>query len=223
LNENRDSRVDAPARKAAGLGICLMVIAGLAACGSSAQSGGSQQPTASPSAAVAGPAASLDPASYANDISGYGTVGIMPSDIEYTQRYEGLDGLDHMAEACAILEAGLPKAIDLNKVEARTPRTQTAALGIFWQPSGRRDTLLPPGGHGERIYEVEVELAEYVRGGDAVAQIWFLSRAEGDALGQDSLATPQVYPNQAYSFALDKETAAALLDLFWVKGEPAAS
>jgi hypothetical protein len=50
-----------------------------------------------------------------------------------------------------------------------------------------------------------------------------VSQAEGQALGQDTLATPNPMPNQAYSFALDKETAAALLDLFWVKGEPAAS
>ena len=37
-------------------------------------------------------------------------------------------------------------------------------------------------------------------------------------------ATPSPYPTKAYEFQIDKTTAAALLDMFWVKGAtPTAS
>jgi hypothetical protein len=231
LAGSRGSRLGAPARRAIGLSLCLALFAGLAAaCGSSTSSGQSARPTASlttsasAAASAQEPAVSIDPASYEGDTGGFGTAGSALEDAGYKDRYEGTDGLDHMAEAYAIIERGLPKAVDLSQVKAEEPGGVSCEVYILWEPEGRRDTLLPPGGHGERIYEIQVDLGSYVKGGDAIAYVWFLSRADGDTLAsQDPYGTPKAYPNQAFSFQLDKGTAAALLDLFWVKGTPAAS
>jgi len=146
-------------------------------------------------------------------------------DAGYTERYEGLDGLDHMEEAYAIIELALPKATDLNQPQAEEPGGVYCDVYIEWEPNGKRDTLLPPGDHGERIYEVKVDLGPYVSGGDAVAWVWFVGRAQGDALASgDWGATPNPYPNQAFGFKLDKAAAGALFDIFWVKGAaPSAS
>lgn len=209
--------------RAAGHGLALLALAvAAAACGGS--SSAKTQPAPSPTPAItAAPWAGADLTVYEWD--GGGTS--MSSGLEqygYTERYEGLDALDHMAEAYYIIEQGLPKAVDQNQVETGTPNYFTNGTIILWQPNGRRDTLLPPGGHGERIYEVHVLMDPYGQGGDAVAHVWFISQAEGDALDAHNLtATPAAYPNQYYVFQLDKATAAALLDLFWVKGAPGAS
>jgi hypothetical protein len=219
LAGGRGSRLGVPARKAVGFGLCLAMFAGLAAaCGSSKPSA---QPNLTPSAEAS---ASFDRLAYAGDTGGFGTVGMLLADAGYTKRYEDLTGLDHMAEAYFIIEQGLPRAVDLNEVKSKQPATFSFDVSVTWEPKGRRDTVLPPGGHGERIYSLDVDLGPYVKGGDAVAYVWFLSRAEGEALAsQDAGATPASDPKQAFSFKLDKKTASALLDLFWVKGEPAAS
>ncbi|MGA3058453.1 MAG: hypothetical protein ABSE70_10545 [Candidatus Limnocylindrales bacterium] len=218
----RGSRIGAPARRAIRLGLCLVLFAGLAAaCGSGKPSEQSGQPSLSPAASAPGPSVSFDPTAFASDGGGFGSNGSAIEDAGYTERYGGMEGLDHLAEAYAVIVHGLPTAIDLNQVKAEKPGMVSCEVTVEWEPMGRRDTVLPPGGHGERIYEIDVDLGPYIKGGDAVAYVWFLSRAEGDALDKiDLTATPQAYPNQAFSFKIDKEAAGALLDLFWVKGAP---
>jgi hypothetical protein len=223
LNGIPGTRVGASVRGAAGLCLSLVVAAGLAACGSSApsaQSTQSTQPTLSPSpTAVETPGgAEATPFAWSSDSGGVGTIGSTLSDAGYTDRYE--DGaLDHLGEAFALIEQGLPKAVDLDEVKEGEPGAIFGDVQIYWWPDGRHETALPPGGHGERIYRILVDLGPYVRGGDAVAYVWFVSQAQADALDQqDSMATPDPYPTQYFAFQLDKETAAALLDVFWVKG-----
>jgi hypothetical protein len=72
---------------------------------------------------------------------------------------------------------------------------------------------------------VVVLLDGYIQGGDATAQIAFVSRVQGDALNpKDPSATPAgVAPDQIYTYKLDKATAAALLNAFFVKGAPPAT
>jgi hypothetical protein len=234
-------------RGAIRLGLCLVLFAGVAAaCGSSQATGQSAGPNLSSAASSQGPAAcaqgpaassqgpaasaqapsvSFDTTAFSCDGGGYGTSGTALEDAGYTDRYQDLKGIDHMAEAYAIIVHGLPSAVDLNQVQSAAPGAITCEVVINWQPMGRRDTVLPPGNHGERIYELDLDIGPYVKGGDAVAYVWFLSRAQGNALDPNDLtATPSPYPNQAFSFKIDKATAAALLDLFWVKGAaPTAS
>ncbi len=240
LAGKRDSRLGAPVRGAIRLGLCMVLFAGVAAaCGSSKATGQSAGPNFSSAASSQGPAAcSQGPAASAQapsvsfgttafscDGGGYGTSGTALEDAGYTDRYQDLKGIDHMAEAYAIIVHGLPSAVDLNQVQSAAPGAITCEVVINWQPMGRRDTVLPPGNHGERIYELDLDIGPYLKGGDAVAYVWFLSRAQGNALDPNDLtATPSPYPNQAFSFKIDKATAAALLDLFWVKGAaPTAS
>jgi hypothetical protein len=130
------------------------------------------------------------------------------TDAGYSQRWEE-DVFDHTPGGYAILERGLAKAVDLNKVETGEPLMMTGTT-VIWQPNGRRDTLLPPSAHGERIYAVAVDLDSFVKGDDVIARITFVSRAQGDAS-----ASP---PDQLYSYKLDKDTVAALVDYFFVKG-----
>jgi hypothetical protein len=225
---NRGPRPGAPARRAIRLGLCLVLFAVLAAAcgsssGSSTPSGESGRPSVGPAASAPEASASPDLSEYAFDAGGFGTSGSALEDAGYSDRYQSMEGLDHLEEAYAIIAQGLPTAVDLNQVTTEAPAAVSSDVYIAWEPMGRRDTLMPPGSHGERIYEVDVDLGPYIEGGDAVAYVWFLSRAEGDALDPyDLTATPQAYPNQAYSFTIDKETAGALLDLFWVKGAPPA-
>jgi hypothetical protein len=128
-----------------------------------------------------------------------------------------------MAEAYAVISQGLPKAVDMNATQTAKPGSVICEVCVMWQPNGRHDTALPPGNHGERIYEIDVDLGPYLKGGDAVAYVWFLSRAAGDALDKTDLtATPDPYPAQALSFTIGKDTAAALLNVFWVKGAAAS-
>lgn len=220
LSGARGSRIGAPARRAIRLSLCLVLFAGLAAaCGSSKPSVQSGQPSQGPAASANGPSVSFDPAAYESDSGGFGSTGSVLEDAGYTDRYQSMGGLDHLADAYSIIVRGLPKAVDLNQVKAEAPGAISCEVSVEWQPMGRRDTALPPGSHGERIYELDVDLGPYVKGGDAVAYVWFLSRADGDALDKiDLTATPKAYPNQAFSFKIDKETAGALLDVFWVKG-----
>jgi hypothetical protein len=217
LPRSRGSRAGGPARKAAGLSLCLVAIAGLAAaCGSSASSA---KPTVGPSASIGGPSASVDatPYAWAGDSGGFGSASTALSDAGYTARYE--EGLDHLGEAFAVIEQGLPKAIDLNEAQTGEPDSLFGDVQVYWWPDGRHDTALPPGGHGERIYRIVVDLGPYVRGEDAVAHVWFVSRAQADALDpQDLMATPDPYPNEYFVFQIDKETAEALINVFWVKG-----
>jgi hypothetical protein len=226
LNGIPCTRVGASVRGAAGLCLSLVVIAGLAACGSSAssaspaQSPQSPQPTLgpSPSAVETSGGAEATPYAWSGDSGGLGTSGSVMADAGYTDRYED-DALHHMGEAYAIIEQGLPQAVDLDEVKDAEPGAVFGDVQIYWWPDGRHDTALPPGGHGDRIYRLMVDLAPYVRGGDAVVYVWFVSQAQGDALDpQDFKATPDPYPTQYFTFQLDKETAAALLDVFWVKG-----
>jgi len=220
LAGTRGSRLGAPTRGAIRLSLCLVLFAGLAAaCGSSKPNGQSAQPSLNPAATAQGPSVSFDTTAFGSDAGGFGTNGSALTDAGYTERYESMKGLDHLAEAYAIITNGLPKAVDLNQVKAEAPGTILCEVSVLWQPMGRRDTVLPPGGHGERIYELDVDLGPYIKGGDAVAYVWFLSRADGDALDpHDLTATPKTYPSQAFSFKIDNETAGALLNLFWVKG-----
>jgi hypothetical protein len=226
LAGSRGPRPGATARRALRLGLCLVLFAGVAAAcgsssGSSTPSGESGRPSLSPVASAPGPSASQDLTAFDSDSGGFGTIGSALEDAGYTDRYESMEGLDHLTEAYDAIAHALPTAVDLNQVTTETPGDVSSDAYIQWEPMGRRDTLMPPGNHGERIYEVEVDLGPYLKGGDAVAYVWYLSRAEGDALDPyDLTATPQAYPNKAYSFALDKATAGALLDIFWVKGAP---
>jgi hypothetical protein len=208
----------APTPKAIWFGLCLVLLASVSACGSSKPSEGAQ---ASPgrTGSTQADSASFDPAQYELDSGGFGSNGSAVSDAGYTERYVSPAGLDHLAEAYDIISRAMPKAVDLNEVKAEEPGNVQCEVSILWQPMGRRDTALPPGGHGERIYEIDVDLGPYLKAGDAVAYVWFVSRAQGDALDPNILtATPEPYPNQAYSFRIDRETAAALLAVFWTKG-----
>jgi hypothetical protein len=224
LAGGRGPRPGAPARRTIRVGLCLVLFAGLAAaCGSSSGSGKpslkSGQPSQGPVASANGPSATFDSTAFASDGGGFGSFGSVLEDAGYTERYGGMDGLDHLKEAYAIITQGLPTAVDLNQVKTEAPGKISCEVSVEWQPMGRRDTVLPPGGHGERIYELDVDLGPYVKGGDAVAYVWFLSRADGDALDKiDLTATPAAYPTQAYSFKIDNGTAGALLNLLWVKG-----
>jgi hypothetical protein len=220
--ESEGSRLGAPARRAIRLSLCLVLFAGLAAaCGSGQSSGQSGQPSGNPGASAQGPSGSLDLTAFASDGGGYGISGSTLEDAGYTDRYQGTDGLDHLKEAYAVITHGLPTAVDLNQVQTEKPGDVSSDAYVVWEPNGRRDTVMPPGNHGERIYELEVDLGPYITGGDAVVWVWYLSRAEGDALDKiDLTATPQTYPTQAYSFQIDKATAGAVLDLFWIKGAP---
>jgi len=218
----RGSRIGAPTRGAIRIGLSLVLIAGVAAaCGSSTSTGQGGQPSVAPAASAQGasvqaPAVSFDPAEYANDGGGFGTNGSIEG---YTDRYQGTDGLDHMAGAYALISLALPTAVDLDQTQAQEPGMVTEDVYVQWEPLGRRDTALPPGNHGERIYEADIDLGPYLKGGDAVAYVWFISRAEAASLDPNDLtATPNPYPTKAYSFKIDKATAAALLDMFWVKG-----
>ena len=217
---SRGSRLGAPARVAIRLGLCLVLFAGVAAaCGSSTSSAQSAQPSLGPAASGGAPSVGFDTTQFALDGGGFGTTGSALADAGYTDRYQSSTGLDHLAEAYAIIVNGLPKAVDLNQTKAEKPGNISSDVYVLWQPMGRRDTVLPPGGHGERIYELDVDLGPYITGGDAVAYVWFLSRAEGDALDpHDLTATPAAYPTQAFTFKLDSGTAGALLNVFWVKG-----
>jgi hypothetical protein len=219
------SRIGAQTRGAIWLGLCLVLFAGVAAaCGGSKASGPGDHssPGSSPGSATSAqpPAVSFDPAAFESDSGGFGTSGSTLTDAGYTERYtQSGEGIDHLGEAFVIITNRLPKAVDLNQVKPGAPGSIPSEVYVQWQPNGRRDTVLPPGNHGERIYELDVDLGPYLKGGDAVAYVWFLSRAEGDALDKNDLsATPKTYPSQAYTFTLDKATAAALLDVFWVKG-----
>lgn len=222
LAGGRGPRPGAPALRAIRLGLCLVLFAGLAAAcasGSAKPSGQSAQPSQGLAASANGPSAGLDSTSFASDGGGFGSSGSVLEDAGYTERYGGMEGLDHLKEAYAIITQGLSTAVDLNQVKTEAPGKISCDVTVEWQPMGRRDTVLPPGGHGERIYELDVDLGPYVKGGDAVAYVWFLSRADGDALDKiDLTATPAAYPNQAYSFKIDNGTAGALLNLLWVKG-----
>jgi hypothetical protein len=212
----------------AGLGLSLVLSAGLAACGSSASSASapsmSTEPTLGPSPSAEVSSGNVEATfEWAGDMGGIGTFGSVMQDAGYTDRYE--EGvLDHLGEAYAIIDQGLPKAVDLNEVKTAEPGTVSGDVQIDWWPDGRHDTALPPGGHGDRIYRVTVDLGSYVKGGDAVAYVWFLSQAQAGALDSEGPgATPDPYPSECFSFRLDKETAAALIDVFWVKGEAPAS
>lgn len=220
LAQSRGSRLGSAARRAIRLGLCLVLFAGVAvACGGSKSSGQSGQPANNPAASVNGPAVTFDTTAFSSDGGGYSTNGSALEDAGYTDRYQDLAGLDHMAEAYAIILNALPKAVDLNQVKAEQPGTISCDVCINWQPMGRRDTALPPGNHGERIYEVDIDLGPYLKNGDSVAYVWFLSRADAASLDPiDLTATPQAYPSQAYTFTIDKATAGALFDIFWVKG-----
>ena len=220
----RGSRIGAPTRGAIRIGLSLVLIAGVAAaCGSSTSTGQGGQPSVAPAASAQGasvqaPAVSFDPAEYASDGGGFGTNGSIEA-YGYTDRYQGTDGLDHMAGAYALISLALPTAVDLDQTQAQEPGMVTEDVYVQWEPLGRRDTALPPGNHGERIYEVDIDLGPYLKSGDAVAYVWFISRAEAASLDPNDLtATPNPYPTKAYSFKIDKATAAALLDMFWVKG-----
>jgi hypothetical protein len=249
---SRNSRPGLAARRAVGLGLCLVLFAGLtAACsgtkssGASASSeqssqstGQSTQPSAQTSAeasasaqisasAAASVAASvsLDPTLYQADGGGFGVNGSI-DDYGYTDRYtEGTSGLDHMGAAYALIVQALPSAVDLNQTQAQQPGSISQNVYIQWSPMGRHQTALPPGNHGERLYEVDIDLGPYLQGGDALAYIWFITKAQADALDPHNMtATPSPYPTTAYEFQIDKTTAAALLDMFWVKGAaPTAS
>jgi hypothetical protein len=199
----------------------LTVAVVVAGCGSS--SAARSQPPATPTPSTPAPSASPDLSDYALDGGGL-TYSSVLTDAGYTQRYPDT-ALDHVAGAFYIIEHGLPQAIDLNQVETGGPGSAAEGTAIVWEPDGRRDTLLPPGDHGERIYQVDVDLDAYVQGGDAIAHVSFISRAAGDALDpRDLWATPDPYPNQVYAFRLDKATAAALLDYFWMpKGPPGSA
>ena len=236
LAGTRGSRLGASTRRAMRLSLCLVLFAGVAAaCGSSKSTEQNAQPSSAASAqgpTVSGPAASaqaplvsFDPADYQSDGGGFSTNGSALEDAGYTDRYQGLDGLDHMDQAYATIVNGLPKAVDLNQTKAEGPGNVACEVCVQWQPLGRRDTALPPGGHGERIYELDVDLGPYLKGGDAVAYVWFVTRAQGNALDpHDMTATPDPYPTKAYSFTIDKVTAGALISIFWVKGAaPTAS
>ena len=221
LSGARGSRLGTPTRGAILLGLCLVLFAGVAAaCGGSNASGPGNQPNPGSATSAQTPAVSFDPAAFGSDEGGFGTSGSALTDAGYTERYPNSgEGLNHLKEAFAVIAAGLPTAVDLNQVQTAAPGSIQVEVYVTWQPSGRRDTVLPPGGHGERIYELDVDLGPYLKGGDAVAYVWFLSRAEGSALDPNDLtATPKTYPTQAYSFTIDKVTAGALLDIFWVKG-----
>ena len=214
-------RLRAPARGAIWLSLCLVMFAGLAAaCGSSSKPNGqSAQPSGHPNATGQVPTPTLDTAAFEHDGGAFSTNGSVLSDAGYTDRYEFGKALVHLGEALTVISQGLPKAVDLNAVQTAKPGSVICEACVIWQPNGRRDTALPPGDHGERIYEIDVDLGPYVKGGDAVAYVWFLSRAAGDALDKTDLtATPEPYPSQAFSFTIDKDTAGALLDVFWMKG-----
>lgn len=245
---SRNSRHGVAARRTVGLGLCLVLFAGLiAACGGSKSSGAtassepssqstgqsaqpSAQPTASAETSASGAASaatsvSLDPTLYQADGGGFGVNGSI-EDYGYTDRYtEGTDGLDHMGAAYALIVQALPAAVDLNQTQAEEPGSISENVYIQWNPMGRHQTALPPGNHGERLYEVDIDLGPYLQGGDALAYVWFITKAEADALDpHDMTATPSPYPTKAYEFQIDKTTAAALLDMFWVKGAaPTAS
>jgi hypothetical protein len=168
---------------------------------------------------------SLDPTLYQADGGGFGVNGSI-EDYGYTDRYtEGTGGLDHMGEAYALIVQALPAAVDLNQTQAEEPGSISENVYIQWSPMGRHQTALPPGNHGERLYEVDIDLGPYLQGGDALAYIWFITKAQADALDPHNMtATPSPYPTTAYEFQIDKTTAAALLDMFWVKGAaPTAS
>jgi hypothetical protein len=245
---SRNSRPGVAARRAVGLGLCLVLFAGLtAACGGSKSSGASASSeqssqstgqsaqtsaqtsasaeTSSSGAASAAASVSLDPTLYQADGGGFGVNGSI-EDYGYTDRYTGgNDGLDHMGEAYALIVQALPAAVDLNQTQAEEPGSISENVYIQWNPMGRHQTALPPGNHGERLYEVDIDLGPYLKGGDALAYVWFITKAEADALDPHNMtATPSPYPTKAYEFQIDKTTAAALLDMFWVKGAaPTAS
>jgi hypothetical protein len=251
---SRNSRPGVAARRAVGLGLCLVLFAGLtAACSgskssgasasseqssqstgqstqtsasaetsASAQTGASAETSAAASAAAS---VSLDPTLYQADGGGFGVNGSI-DDYGYTDRYtEGTSGLDHMGAAYALIVQALPAAVDLNQTQAEEPGSISENVYIQWSPMGRHQTALPPGNHGERLYEVDIDLGPYLQGGDALAYIWFITKAQADALDPHNMtATPSPFPTTAYEFQIDKTTAAALLDMFWVKGAaPTAS
>ena len=245
---SRNSRLGVAARRAVALGLCLVLFVGLsAACGGSKSSGASASSeqssqstgqsaqtsaeisasaeTSSSGAASAAASVSLDPTLYQADGGGFGVNGSIEA-YGYTDRYtEGTDGLDHMGEAYALIVQALPAAVDLNQTQAEEPGSISENVYIQWNPMGRHQTALPPGNHGERLYEVDIDLGPYLQGGDALAYVWFITKAEAVALDpHDMTATPSPYPTKAYEFQIDKTTAAALLDMFWVKGAaPTAS
>jgi hypothetical protein len=201
------------------LGLLALAVAAAACGGSSGKSS-----TAPSSAALsAAPSASADLSAYEHDLGGIGTT---PTawDAGYTPRYDGDEVFDELPAGYAMIEQGLPKATDLSQVATGEPADLCQGTALYWEPNGRRDTLLPPGAPGERIYKLALDFDAYFQGGDVTARISFISRAEGDALSSDdSSATLAVPPTKVYSYRLDKATAAALGDYFWVKEAPTPS
>lgn len=198
------------------LNVLLLAVL-VAACGSSGSSG-----KGSPVPSTPAPSATADLAAY--DLDGGGITGA--SDIAqqagYTPRYTGDEIFDRLNGGYALVEKGMPSATDLNQVETGEPGAIGGDTSVLWEPSGRRDTLLPTSAHGERIYAVVVDLDGYFQGGDATARISFVSRAQGDLLNlylKDPTATAGALPpDQIYTYKVDKATAAALVDYFFVKG-----
>jgi hypothetical protein len=182
----------------------------VAACGSSGSS------------AMSSPAASGTGnfAVYQLDSGGITGADDVAQQAGYTSRYTGDEVYDRLNGGYSIVEHGLPKAADLNQVETGEAGAIGSETAVLWQPNGRRDTLLPPSAHGERIYAVVVVLDGYITGGDATARATFVSRVQGGALNpKDPSATPVgLPPNQIYTYTIDNGTAAALLDYFFVKG-----
>jgi hypothetical protein len=170
------------------------------------KSSASPKPTAKPAGGSQSPWPTED-CSY----GGYGSAGSFLSDLGYVKRSDDLLTKAQLNQIRSIIEKSLPKAVDLNKVEVGEPYPRGDVF-VDWSPTGYCVSLLPPGGHGERIYMAAVNLGPYLRGGDAVAYVWFVNAADGGAV-----------PNRYFDYRIDKGTAAALLDLFWVKSSPAAS
>jgi hypothetical protein len=174
----------------------------------SAPTGAAPTPTPAPTAA---PGATFRTDSSYCDNFGYGSVGMALSNAGYVSRNEGLITKAESNAALALVEPGLSKLVDLNKVQSGDPTLSGDAF-VLWVPQGYCAAGALPSRPGERIYEINVDLGPLLRGGHAVAQAWFVS--------PETLGTT---PTQYRTYRVDDATADALFDLFWVKATPAES
>ena len=159
---------------------------------------------------------------YANDGGGLGGGDQIAA--QHGLRLVSADQLSgRLPRAYGLIEQALPQAAYVSDAPGEVAGSMGGSddLEVLWQPNGLRDTLLPPGATGERIYAVVVVLTPFLSGSDPLAKISLMTKVEAAAWNSRGVLDPNsIVPAPSIVtriYSLPRATGADLIALFYTQ------